>query len=356
MTLLSNLLRRRRLETGMKLSQIAQELGCHESYLSMLERGLRRPIDELVVRLARALKIDPSLALLAALRERLPEEMRSLVPDSVRPEGTQDALSIARQVQAAHAEYEVGCVTIAVTVDWDGNRRMIRTFRDCRPNADGRPVGKLSFRERVVGVRPEADAPEAKFSILTKPRGLEYEVSSQTVDSWREHRVSFPKGWRRASQKSGDTFSFSLEAYQEKAYVIDTASFVARSAAEGNRPLPQGSINYHLKHFAHRLEVSLDFPRGYEAERWDSQAWFGSEVFDGFTRNLAGKGVSRSFELRSQGDHARLVADDPLAGYTFALVWTPADPKRYLESRYGGRDDQHPQQVPDSLDHPAPGT
>jgi len=38
--------------------------------------------------------------------------------------------------------------------------------------------------------------------------------------------------------------------------------------------------------------------------------------------------------LTTQEHAAELVVDEPLIGYSFAVVWTPADNQRYLEARH----------------------
>jgi hypothetical protein len=270
--------------------------------------------------------------------------MRGFVPAQASATDRESVHSVARQLQAEHCDYEIESLKVQATVDWDGNVRIVRTFEGCRPNATGRAVWQMSFRERIVGVDPNPEAASyPKFAVRQAPPDLEHEISTSSVGHWRCHRIFFPKGWRRLPHKLEDSFSFAFESYQEKALLLDPSEALKRAAVEAlSHPL-RGSLNFLVPYFVKRLEVSLDFPRGYEPERWDAWVWWGSEQLENVGRNLSGKGVSRTLELRSSGGHAELSADEPLAGYTFALVWTPADRQKYLEARYGGPNEQpHP--------------
>ena len=336
MTTFSQLMRIQRMERKLTFAQLSAEVGYHPSYLSLVERGLRQLDEEGVVRVAHALGIDPSTALLSALRERLPDELRALVPSDSRGTDQETIHRAARQLQAEHFDFEIESLELNASVDWDGNVRIVRVVEGCRPNSTGRPVWEILFRERTVGVDPNPEAAFPKFAVRQAPADLEYEVDSTTTDSWRQNRLFFPRGWRRSPHPIADSFSFVFETYQEQALLLDASSIAKRIVSETLRQPIRGSLNYHVPFFVRRLTVSIEFPRGYQPERWETWAWWGTGNLESVPRNLIDHGPSRSYQSQTEDGRARLVVQEPLAGYSFAVVWTPADRQRYLEARYGG--------------------
>jgi transcriptional regulator with XRE-family HTH domain len=338
LTTFAQLMRGTRTARGLTFAQLAAEVGYHPSYLSLVERGLRLLDEEGVVRLAQVLGLDPAVALLAALRERLPEDLRALVPADL-PDASPDGLhSAARQLQAEHFDFEIEEIRTESVLDWDGNVRNIRTYEGCRPNAAGRPIWEILFRDRVVGRDSQEESADSKFAVRTAPPNLECELSTTMSGDWRTNRLFFPKGWRRSPHRNEDSFAFTVESYSEQAYVLDPAAAVASDGIERIHPF-RGWFSYHLPYFASRLKIRFEMPKGYTPEKWEAWCWWGTGLLQSVSRNLAGTSASRSFELRSEGGHAELVVNEPLAGYSYALVWTPADRKKYLESRYGGPDE-----------------
>ena len=336
MALFSEMMRSARAGLGWSLTQLSSEVGFHPSYLSLVERGQRQLDEKGILRVAKALKLDVQAALIAALRERLPEAERQVLPESLAANEDDARLQAVRRFQRDHFDYEVERLRVQVSVDWDGNVRTVRTFEGCRPNAAGRPVWEIAFRERIVGAEPPADAPQAKFAVRQVPAGLEYHASSGTEGPWRQHRLFFPKGWRRSPEAIADSFSFVFETHQEKALPLDDATFIERSAREGlHNPLLR-AYSFFLPYFLNRLEIAFDFPGDYAPERWEKWIWWGKGPLESDTRNLADAKLSRSLELQTRRGHAELLANEPVAGYTYSLVWIPASRQRYLEARYGG--------------------
>jgi transcriptional regulator with XRE-family HTH domain len=336
----AQLLRTTRAARGLTFAQIAAEVGYHPSYLSLVERGLRLLDEEGVVRLAQVLGIDPGKALLAALRERLPEDLRTLVPDDL-PASTPDNLhAAARQLQAEHFDFEVEEIRTESVVDWDGNVRNLRTYEGCRPNAAGRPIWEITFRDRTVGLKTQEEGAYPKFAVKTSPPDLECELTTLTSELFRTNRLFFPKGWRRSPHRGEDSFSFSIESYNERVYTFDTATIAQRAATEARLSNPLQSVfSYHLPFFAQRLKIRVEMPKGYRPEKWDAWCWWSNARFESVSRNLVAKGAARSFEFRTESDTAEFVINEPLAGYSYAILWTPTDRRGYLEARYGGPDE-----------------
>ena len=336
MVTFADLLKATRRERRLTLATLAERVGYHASYLSLVERG-RRELDEAgVIRVAEALGLDPTDALMSALRQRLPEELRRYVPGSTAAhDSAGGALAIARQLQAGHSDYEVGRLYAAQTIDWDGNFRIIRSYEACRPNADGRLVSQLPFRERVIGVSPHDGEPQyPKFAVRSAPDNLAYELITRKATEWISHTVFFPEGWRRASRRSDDEFCFTVELYHPNGYVLDPAKLAPRAERAALHQPPTGSFAVTVRNFTHALELSVALPDGYSPQRWQPWVWWGAEPLVTEPRNLAGNGTCRSLAFQPEGGRARLVAEQPLAGYTFAIVWTPADRQSYLEARY----------------------
>jgi transcriptional regulator with XRE-family HTH domain len=324
---------------GLTFAQLAAEVGYHPSYLSLVERGLRMVDEEGVVRLAQALELDPTVALLAALRERLPENLRSLVPTTIDNPSLETLHGAARQLQAGHFDYEVETLRVNASCDWDGNVRLLRTYEGCRPNASGRPVWEVSFREQLVGAEAGGGADLPKFDVRQAPANLDFQVSSGADGGWRIHRIFFPRGWRRSPHPREDSFSFAFEVRQPDALVLDASTAVQRAGHEGLQNPLQSSLSFHVPYFVRHLALAFDFPRPLEPERWDAWSWWGAGGMGNATRNLSGAGQCKSLSFTADGSHAELLVEEPLAGYSFAVVWTPADRQRYLEARYGAAEE-----------------
>lgn len=332
----SAMMREQRRAQRVTFTALAKLVGYHASYLSLVERGLRVLDETGVVRVAEALHIDPTQALLASLTQRLPEELRQHVPADAAISDRLTPFEHARLLQAPQFDYQVGRVRSHGSVDWDGNLRLVRNFDDCRPNAEGRPISQIMFRERVVGVEPKIGDPVyPKLAVRQAPHGLEFQLETRKSSGWINHLIVFPDGWRRSSRQSEDSFCFTLETFQKNALLLDPSKRTERAQYETLQPLPTGSFAHHLVSFTQTMELSFEFPRGYEPERWQAWVWWGPGPFAAVTRNLAGKDHCRSFAFTREGGHARLVADQPLAGYHYAIVWTPADRQAYLEAKHG---------------------
>jgi len=71
----------------------------------------------------------------------------------------EDRHAAARQLQSEHFDFEIDTLRFQATTDWDGNVRTVRTYDGCRPNAAGRSVWEINFRERVVGLQPDPRRP-----------------------------------------------------------------------------------------------------------------------------------------------------------------------------------------------------
>jgi len=72
-----NLVRQKRVESGLTLGQLAERAGCAKSYLSLLENGHRRPPDDgLIAALERALGLEAGRLGAAARWERTPQPVR----------------------------------------------------------------------------------------------------------------------------------------------------------------------------------------------------------------------------------------------------------------------------------------
>jgi len=329
----------------MTLDAVAEQVGYRSAYLSMVESGLRQLNEEGVARVAEVIGLDPGEAQLAALRERLPSGMRAIVPYAMPSPGrqrpTQVEHAIARELQEKHFDFDIEEVRIQVTTDWEGNVRFIRTYERCRPNAAGRPVFEIVFREQVTGTAPEPGAPEPgapepKLQVTANPTDLAYELHTEISPTHHTHRLFFPQGWRRRSQVSRDAFSFTFEGRQQGVYVLDPSKVDPQDCRESLRQPYRGSFQFYVPHLVRRLRLEFDCPEGYSPERWDAWAWWGREPLRSVGRNLIGEGVSRHHRLTSEGGHAELVVEEPLAGYSFAIVWLPADRFDYLHARYGG--------------------
>ncbi len=333
----SELVRATRIERGMTIAALAAAVGYDPSYFSMVERGLRRIEEEAVVRTALVLGIDPTVALLSALREKLPAEMKRFVPAELHPEDASAVFDTVRRFQSEDHDFEIQVSRLEAAADWDGNVRITRTIEDCRPNASGRPVGELSFSERLVGAAPGGEPPKSSFKVLKAPKGLEFEATSERSPTGFQHRLRFPRGWKRTPQAREDAFSFSFEDHQEKGLSLETSEHIKNAEREGfHLRLPlQGTLGVYVRHLIRRLEVTLEFPKGYVPEKWEAWSWWGAGALEGATRNLSAKSC-QSLKTRFQSNRAELTAQEPLLGYTVALVWTPLDFQRYLEARYGG--------------------
>ena len=334
----SQLVRKTRKARGLTLAQLAREVGYDASYFSLLERGLRHLDDEAVVRVALCLGLDPGKALLAALRERLPPSLRGYLSSPPPGRNAEAVYDTARAFQAEDFDFEIGRAVHHVTSDLDGNITLRRRFEDCRPNLVNRPVPALRFRERATGGAEHAAAVPTKFDVLDAPPKLRYETESSRSGMYLHHRVLFPEGWRRRAHRKGDAFSFAWTSHHPKALSLDLGSFLRRAADDGLETPVKGSLNTYVRYFVRRLEVTLEFPRGYEPEQWKPCVWFGSGPLESGVRDLGDK-PCRRLEFDAEGNRAELSVAEPLAGYTFSITWIPLDTHEYLEARIGGRDD-----------------
>jgi len=93
-------------------------------------------------------------------------------------------------------------------------------------------------------------------------------LTTEVNDTWKRHRLFFPKGWRRSPHKREDAFSFALESSQERAFVLDASAAVQRYSAEALTHPLRSTLSFHLPYHVRQLELGFDFPRGYEPERW----------------------------------------------------------------------------------------
>ena len=107
MSLFSEMMRSARAALGWSLTQLSSEVGFHPSYLSLVERGQRQLDEKGILRVAKALKLDVQAALIAALRERLPEAERQVLPDSLAANEEDARLQAVRRFQRDHFDYEV---------------------------------------------------------------------------------------------------------------------------------------------------------------------------------------------------------------------------------------------------------
>ena len=98
-------------------------------------------------------------------------------------------------------------------------------------------------------------------------------------------------------------------------------------------------VTYRVKHLVNEFPMVLELPRGYVPDQWEAWAWWGTGALESATRNLLDR-ACRSAEFKFTGSRAELLTREPLAGYTFAITWTPLDLQRYLEARYGGSDEE----------------
>ena len=332
--ILSRLIRTTRLTLGMTATELAARLGYDPSYISLVERGLRRLDEEAIVQVALALNIDPTEALLASLRERLPEALRQYAPTRNQVQAAEGGYSNVRDFQARDFEFEIGRSLIDVTADWDGNVHVLHTLEDCRPNPDGRPLYQVAFRRQVPGIEANQQA-VGRFELIKAPPQLEYEHEALPADDTIIHRIVFPRGWRRTSRQIDDSFTFVIETYQPEALVLDAERFLKRAQRKGIVMPFRGSLNTYLRYFIRKLEVVLTFPQGYEPDSLKPWVWWGHGSLEQTTRDLGARPCS-SLEFRSNNNKAHLTVDEPLAGYTFSITWAPLDPQRYIEARYGG--------------------
>ena len=331
------MIRQARKDRGMTIQQVAQAVGFDRSYFSLLERGRRRLDDEAVARVALLLGLDPTEALLAGVRERLPEPLRGFIPADLQRDDA-DLLHAARTHQSQAFDFEIERSRIRATSDWDGNVRFERTLEGCRPNAAQRPVFEITFRERAVGESDDGRAGpgEPSFELLTAARGVPYEHRVVRNGSWTIHRLFFPRGWRRAAQAVSDAFSFRLRSYHPRGLFLSTAQFVEEAEAAGISQEPVGRLNVYVRHFVRQLEVTLDFPEQYRPKGWQSWAQWG-QGDPPSAANMAHH-ACRALRMKTGSSSAKLIADEPLAGYTFSIRWTPLSTQQCLEARYGAID------------------
>jgi len=334
---LGDLVRERRRAAGLTLEEVAVVVGCTSSHLSLVERGKRQMDEAGVVRLATPLGIEPSVALLASLRSRLPEELRHLVSTPGRASDSGAVHQVVRGLQAEHHEFSVEEIEFSGCVDWDGNARVTRHYRGVRPNAAGRPVWEISFRDRRVGKSPASDG-YAKFAVEEEPASLDYELESETQGEWAVNRLVFPTGWRAGLARSSDRFSFTTESFVPRVFCLDPSAEPKAPPARTLRSPFLGAFTFHIPYLARTLTVNFAFPVGYAPAKWSEPwAWSGTTPFIEVARNLAQDGVARSITMTAERHLGELRAEEPLVGYSFALVWTPADRQRYLEARHGGQ-------------------
>ena len=320
--LFSEWLHTARKEQRLTAKALAEALDIKRSFLSMIENGRRKPSFDMVLRLADALGMDPRSALQAALREHLAESQRHLVPAA---EGSAEAtvldldedFAVARSLQRRHAELEVDRVEVHVTVDAEGNVRIVRRLTGCRPNPDV-AVLEVSFRDRV-GLPPEpAGLGELELLCIESPAGLDYRREKVFLAE-QEHRISFPHGWRTSGKRLN---GLSVE------YANDLEA-VFRYDGEA----PKGVFNYHLPFVAKSLQLSVTFPEWYEPESVEPWAWFGRARHSVVARNVQSDGVARSIRPWIQANKVQLTVNEPLAGYSYAVVWVPPDRQKVIQAK-----------------------
>ena len=96
----------------------------------------------------------------------------------------------------------------------------------------------------------------------------------------------------------------------------------------------KGRLNVYTRHFIKRLEVKLTFPTNYEPELWQTGVGWGRDESESAAHNLHDR-VCRHLTFRPMKNEATLIVDEPLAGYSYKILWNPLDHQRFLEARQG---------------------
>ena len=73
--------REKRMELGLSLKDLAERAKVHYVYLSRLERGMEKPSEDLVRRLASALKLEANVDELVAGFGKIPASIEKLILD-----------------------------------------------------------------------------------------------------------------------------------------------------------------------------------------------------------------------------------------------------------------------------------
>ncbi len=266
----------------------------------MVEAGDRVPSDELVVRLARVLEIDPLAAITRAVRDRLPPELRDLAPLSAGSN---------REAARLHAlecfDYEIARLEVTLTANAAGDIRILRRYTDLKPRL-GRTLRIVRFAERA--------APSHLQVPVLKPISQPDDVFANTHSeasadgAWHRHRIEFPRGWERKTKAMAEGMTFDIE--------------VARKGVFSLRGQDIGSYNYTNVQPTLSLRIALDIVNGAEApSEWlPITGWLGGGEFDATRDNQIDK-CCRSYSVERTTNSTTVEIVEPLLHATIAIPW-----------------------------------
>jgi transcriptional regulator with XRE-family HTH domain len=328
------LVRRARARLGYDLQTTARGAGCSESYVSLIEADKRLPSEELAVRLARTLQIDPTDALLALMRSRLPAPVRQLLDPGTLVRDATAQFAISRHFLASHCNARVATITSRLAIEWSGDAVLSHRLEGIEPVAGRPPIKEIVLREPLpAGSAAEVVNQNHKPRILAAPRGLHFEYEGHLAGASYQHVLTFPAGFR-AGAGTGAVLSFETRIEVKRGFDMDLqATAAGRGGASGrNHPLSWSFPRY-LPLPADRLVVEVSFPAGYRPDGLRPIAWIGDGPIDDVADNLIDSGVCRSHTFAVEGETATLAVDEPLVHYSYGVIWRPMERAAAIDAR-----------------------
>ena len=300
---LGPLLKSCRKQAGLTQEELASEAKCSRSWLAGVENGKVRPRLDTVIALAELeiLDADPAELGLAWLRDSLGAQ--SL--DHVR---RLDAYIDARQRDwsaAALRRIRVRQADVKLRIDDKGGLFTERKYRGCTTEQHR---DHWIIREQIVGEQP------SRIEVTRSP--TEYELSSKTVNGFREHMLKFPDGWEE------DAIDIALRTELPGAYLLgDGGDEYKRRLAEDPAE-PYGFVSYVVRYAIEKLTISLRLDPAHKVEWLTPVATpdvtpLRDQDYTGLSQ------VSRSASWRATGQTAKATMIRPVPSHSIFLRWSP---------------------------------
>lgn len=284
-------------------ASIARTAGLHPTRLSQVRTGLETPRQNELLKLCAAL--DAAGVDTAALRNS---------PGAGGNGGRPDLFNAARNLQRTVSDWEIDRAKITITITGDGSVRRSHEYLNCQPASAEVPAVEL-----IVAAR--ADVPSAErpsVTITEKPEGLDFAaVTTEYDDDGRraEARIKIERGWRRG-QPPGH-FSFAFSSTVERNFRPPTL----RDIEAGERGAIRHTVTHHLETL--ELVAAAAWPAGLTWGPLEASAWPGAEPWRPGRVSVLRRGIARDHTIQASGPEnpVRLIVEQPLIGYTYALAW-----------------------------------
>jgi transcriptional regulator with XRE-family HTH domain len=368
-------------------------VGVSATFLSRIERSDALPSEELLVKLAQRLQLDPSELLLQLYSERAAPEVRPFVPNSqvlklkedlgARRLGQLDGLEALTdpiaQILDTHRRvleensglresvgrlrneladknrdflpavnsflvllfhYECETVRRETFMEPNGDATVRYTLEGIRPRKGMAPIRGLSHSIFIPQAPDELRDLEAavSFQTLDKPASLEVDYQLRRSSPERAAlEVNFPNGFGWSGQDESLSYHFSYRLTNVFATTLEDAHARYGRSSMHAEMLEWAScfINKPVR----TLEVAVHFPPGYRPKYVDRWVWWMDTSFLETDYNLADKLILQPDEgisIESEDPMiVRLRVQNPLLGFNYGVVWQPLSKLELLRAARG---------------------